>query len=159
MKKLITLSLLIVLTSCITQKGADGTPGEAGKSGKTSAWKILYSGGYGGRETASNEVITSMQELDALYRELNIEDIAKVDFARQNVVAVFMGQKNTGGHSITIQNVTISNNTAEVLTVEEYPKRGGMVTMALTAPYCIAVIPKTKEVKFIDNTPPVRDEE
>jgi hypothetical protein len=119
------------------------------------SFTILKESAYGGREKESNEVVTNDKDFEKLTTELGINDAQKVDFDKNNVVALFMGQKRSGGYSITVQNVNVKDDTAEVLVVKHYPG-GGAVTMALTNPYCIAVIPKTKKVEFFDNTPPMK---
>ena len=108
--------------------------------------EVLNQGGYGGRETAGNVVITSRQELVNLYSERNWDNVPDVDFTKSNVVALFMGQQSTGGHSISISNLTIEGNTAIVTVEKKYPD--GMATMALTQPYYVAAITKTEKVVF-----------
>jgi hypothetical protein len=55
-----------------------------------------------------------------------------------------MGEKRTGGYSITINSMTIKGDTAVLHVVETKPE--GMATMAITSPYCIASITKTDKV-------------
>lgn len=154
MKKLtatLFVCLAVVATGCnIGARGADGAPGQPGKSAivSSSDYEILKQDAYGGREEKSNEVINSQQKLESLCKELNITDIPKVDFKKRNVVALFMGQKSSGGFSIGIKDVVVKNEIATVLVNETKPQGGENVTMALTAPYCIAAIPKTEKVVF-----------
>jgi hypothetical protein len=72
--------------------------------------------------------------------------VPTVDFKNNNVVALFMGQQSTGGHSIAIDKLTIEGNTAFVTVLKKYPE--GMATMALTQPFYIAAIAKTDKVEF-----------
>jgi len=74
----------------------------------------------------------------------------KIDFGKQQVLAVFMGRRNTGGYSVKI--VRIEDKTKRVVTVRESsPPPDAMVTMALTSPYHVVVVPKTsKKVEFVD---------
>lgn len=139
MKKLLTLGLLLLLAACKAHK-ADHTA-----TGSTAAFEIIKQQAYGGRETNSTAIITSQQQLDGLYNERGWSDVPKVDFDKHNVVALFMGEKNTGGYSIGIEKVTIEDDTATVISRETKPN-GGNVTMAITSPYCIALIPKTKKI-------------
>jgi hypothetical protein len=141
MKKIITLSLLFVfIASCKTAAPTIGGEG---------TFEILKQETNGGREKAANVLIKSQEDLDKLYAELNLTDVPKVDFVGNNVVALFMGQKNTGGFSISVGKVTLEGetNTATVQIVESTPQ--DMATMALTAPYCIATISKSKKVEFV----------
>ncbi len=147
MKKLALFILFaLVIISCKSQRGADGSPGMKGEQN----FAILKEAEYGGRETESHEVIRSQQELDALFKELGHNRMS-VDFSAYNVVAVFMGQKSTGGYKITIENVSVKGSTAQVLTKTTVPEPDGMVSMALTQPYCIAYIPKTEKVEVKEN--------
>lgn len=155
MKKLaviLSLSLMAIATGCsVGVRGADGAPGESGKSATSStagSLEVLSQNAYGGRSKASNEIIESQEELNSLYKELNIEDTPKVDFKKHNVVALFMGQKFTGGYSIGVSSVVVKNNIATVLVKNLEPAANDMVTTALTAPYYIAAITKTDKVVF-----------
>jgi hypothetical protein len=138
MKKLAALSLILVaLMGCSAQKGKGGNNG----------YTILKQGAYGGREVAGNETITSQAQLSKIYSELNLEDVPAIDFSKNNVVALFLGQKRTGGYGIGIDTLEVKNNTVVVKVLKSKPD-GGIATMALTAPYCIASIPKTDKVIF-----------
>lgn len=142
MKQLTLICLLaITLLSCNTKRTA--TNGEE--------FTILAQNGYGGRDTESHELVKNEQQFLALCKELNIETIPQVDFTKNNVVAVFMGQKRSGGYSITVEKVVVDGNTAQVLVKNTLPEQGAMVTMALTAPYCVAAIPKTDKVTVKEN--------
>jgi len=138
MKKIITFSLLILFAACKT-----ATPTIGGEA----TFDILKQETNGGRAKAGNVVITSQKELDALYSELNLTTAPVLDFTTNNVVAVFMGQKNTGGYSIRINKVVLNDNAAIVTIQQTRPE--DMAAMMITEPYCIAKIPKTKKVEFL----------
>lgn len=111
-------------------------------------FELLKQESYGGMEDESNLVIKTQQELNSLYNKLGIGTAPQIDFERNNVVALFMGQKNTGGYSISIGKISVTDDTTVIFAKRTVPPTGGVVSMALTAPYCIAVIPKTAETKF-----------
>lgn len=141
MKKLVAFSLLLLMiTSCkiniITNIQTD----------LAISFEILKQEAYGGKENKTNVVIKSQQQLDTLYKELGLAAAPKVDFEKNNVVALFMGQKNTGGYSISIKGISIENDTTIVKIKETMPE--GMAATVITAPYCIAIIPKTDKVEF-----------
>jgi hypothetical protein len=148
MKKILALGfVLLAITACVSigVKGEDGKPGQDGQSGRLERpYEILAEGTNGGRATESREVIKSQQQLANIYKELGLETAPKVDFTKNNVVALFMGQKNTGGYSIGIDNVAVNGDTA-VITVK-MASPDGMATMAITNPYCIATVAKTDKV-------------
>lgn len=143
MKKLAILSLIVILAvGCNSKKAAFEGDAE---------FTILAERGYGGRSTPSHELVKDQAELEALYRSMRIEEIPAVDFSKNNVVAVFMGQKPTGGYSITIDKVEIKGNTAMILVKNTVPEPGAILTMAITNPYCIAAIPKTEKAEVKEN--------
>ena len=113
---------------------------------RTGRIEVLKEGGYGGRETAGNIVITSRQELVNLYSELKWDNVPQVDFTKSNVIALFMGQKSSGGYSIGIEKLEINGNTATVTVSKKSPE--GIVTTALTQPFYIAAITKSDKVEF-----------
>jgi len=139
MKKIITLSVLVLtFVSChinVTNHIAVDN---------AITFEILKQDAYGGREKESTMVITSNEELKSLYKELGWSDVPQVDFGKNSVVALFMGQKNKGGYSIGVKSISINNDTATIKVMETEPT--GMSTMAITNPYCIVLIPKTNEV-------------
>lgn len=140
MKKILVLSVvLFALTGCVVTKGKNGADGAPGGS-----FEILKQDQYGGREAETTVLIKSQKELSDLYKELNLGDAPAIDFTKHNVAALFMGEKRTGGYSITIKNITIKGDTAVLKVSETKPE--GMATMALTQPYCIAAITKTAKV-------------
>lgn len=127
--------------SCTTKTGVTNS------SASNNSYTILAQGEYGGRETESNEVLHSVHELEAVYRELNLGEVPLIDFSTHNVVVVFLGEKNTGGFTIGIKNVVFTNDTATV-NVSKLSPEGNMATMAITNPFCIAAITKTEKVLF-----------
>jgi len=141
MKKIITLSLLLVFfVGCKTAAPTIGGEG---------TFDILKQETNGGKEKKANLFIDSQDKLNALYAELNISDVPTIDFTTSNVVALFMGQKNTGGYSISVGKIILDgeSDTATVQIIESEPQ--DMATMALTEPYCIAKISKSKKVEFV----------
>ncbi len=69
--------------------------------------------------------------------------IPKIDFSKETVIAVFMGEKNTGGYSIEITKIIDKTDKVIVYVNETTPKPGDLVTLALTQPYHIV---KTKKI-------------
>ncbi|MXN92371.1 protease complex subunit PrcB family protein [Flavobacterium sp. Sd200] len=138
MKRFLAIGLFaIVVAACKTaapQIGGEGT------------FDVLKKESIGGREKQGNDVITSQSQLNALYSELNLSDVPEIDFKSNNVVALFMGQKNTGGYSIDVGAVNLTDDVATVQIITTAPQ--DMAIMVLTTPYCIAKIPKSKKVEF-----------
>lgn len=77
----------------------------------------------------------------------------KIDFTKNQVLAVFMGSRPTGGYTTSI--IKIEDKDKRIVTVrEKSPPPDGGVTCAVTTPYHLVVIPKTaKAVEFADEKP------
>lgn len=148
MKKVVFICIAVIgMEGCKPKQAAPAAPTELRV--EKNAWKIIKQEQTGGRDKAGNEVITSQEGLTNLYGELNLADVPAVNFKENNVVALFLGEKRTGGYSISVESAVVKNDKAEVKILNGYPEAGGMVTMMLTSPYCIAAIPKANETVFI----------
>ena len=155
MKKLLFICFAALgMAGCKTKNTEPGIPVEV--RAEKEAWKIIKQEQTGGRVKAGNELITSQEALTKLYSELNLTDVPVIDFKNKNVVALFFGEKRTGGYSISVEDVVVENYRAEVKILKGYPEAGGMVTMMITSPYCIAVITKAKETVFVQDPPPAK---
>jgi hypothetical protein len=87
------------------------------------------------------------------------ENLPAVDFEKEMVLAVFAGMKNTGGYGITIEKVATKPGKVYVLYRETAPLPDGMVTMAITYPSHVVVVPKTAgEVMFVPANSPAGQE-
>ncbi len=135
MKKLVALLSVLVLFSCHSAK----TP-------KAVTFQVLMDSAYKGKKKESFEIIDNHDDLKKLYQLIEDELVPNIDFAKSRVVALFMGEKNTGGYSIGIEEVRQEGNKVIVKVKKSYPE--GMTTMAFTQPYLIAKINTTKKIEF-----------
>ena len=81
----------------------------------------------------------------------SVEDyqMIPVNFSRYYLIAVFQGQKNTGGYGIAVKKIIDEGDKLKVYVEEMSPGAGCPVTMAFTSPYSIVKIQKTgKEIIF-----------
>ena len=75
-----------------------------------------------------------------------------IDFGKEMVVAVFAGQKPSGGYSVKIQEVVYAaaKKTVWVIYNETAPAPGAITTQALTYPSHVVAVQKVEgEVKFL----------
>lgn len=83
-----------------------------------------------------------------------------LDFAKEGVLAVYMGQKRTGGYRLSLhqEDVAIAKGVATVVVRFEEPAAGMMVTQALTSPCLLLRLPREglREVKVVDPAGAVR---
>lgn len=151
--KLIYLSILLSMSiSCCTSKQHTYSNIDNSNSkqqlNKETDFKILYSSAYGGNEESGYLIIENKIDLQSEIERLNItnefynEDI---DFKNNVILVLHLGQKNTGGYGITIDKLEKINDEIVIYTNFISPEKGENVTMALTNPYCIAIIPKAKK--------------
>jgi len=143
MKRILLLGMASVMMASCSINVLNNTNANLGI-----AFEVLKQDAYGGREKKSSVVISSQADLASLYKELGWSNVPMVDFNKNNVVALFMGQKTTGGYSINVRKISVDGDTTTVYVKTTEPE--GMATMALTAPYTITIIPKTNEVHIED---------
>ncbi len=95
-------------------------------------------------------VIKDENAFENLWQDASDEDMPEVDFASEMVIAVFMGEKSSGGYDVEIVEILETEDTLEVTISETEPGDDDMVTMALTYPeHIISLENIDKEVNFI----------
>jgi hypothetical protein len=69
-----------------------------------------------------------------------------VDFTQYGVLLVAMGQKNTGGYAVDLASgdAMVENGVLQVSVHWQEPRRGMMVTQALTSPCLLLKVPKAQ---------------
>ncbi|OGS44098.1 MAG: hypothetical protein A2539_00815 [Elusimicrobia bacterium RIFOXYD2_FULL_34_15] len=89
-------------------------------------------------------IIKTQQEWQKLWKEHTdgLESIPEVDFNKNIVIGVFMGEQRTGGYGIQISQIEESQDTIYIQTIETVPASGSGVTKQLTQPYHIVVVTK-----------------
>jgi len=145
MKKLFIVPIIAMIVSCNCKKATVAGENTA-DSAKQPLFEVLSESAYQGRETESYEVIKDVASLNALYQSVNLENTPKIDFKNERVVAVFLGQKNTGGHAIKVKNATEKDNKIYLEIEKSSPKSGENATMAITNPYTIVKVNSVKEI-------------
>lgn len=149
MKKIFLIPLALVIFSCNTTKktteAKNNSSTEVKKSG-TNLYEVLTQSAYQGKEEKSYEVVKDKTSLQNLYALVNDTEVPKVDFAKSRIVALFLGQRNSGGYEIKVKSVEEIDGKI-LVTVEEI-KPDGMATMAIINPFTIVKINSTKEIVF-----------
>jgi len=72
--------------------------------------------------------------------------IKEDDVKNSNFVILNMGEKRSGGYSITVENVEETADKVILTVKENEPEPGAMVTQAITYPYAIVKINSKKEI-------------
>lgn len=113
---------------------------------KKEAPKMEWKGQYGGAPETGHRLITDQKGWDALWRVLGKEAPA-LDLKAYNVVAVFIGEKPTGGWTATFEEPREKDGDTLVVYRVNAPK--GFVTQAFTQPYAVKAFPKPKSGKML----------
>ena len=113
-------------------------------SDSTIKWSKLLSGSQCSMESPMNAVITSQEELDALWAKAFMMDMPpeklQIDFTKNSVILLFLGVVNKGGHSVEITAIKTSMDKGVQIEAEhKLPGKNCMSTMAIEYPYYIAL--------------------
>ncbi|MDD5686859.1 MAG: protease complex subunit PrcB family protein [Elusimicrobia bacterium] len=97
-----------------------------------------------GIKTKKSLVIKTQKEWQALWETHTGKtgSIPEIDFNKEIVIAVFMGEQKTGGYGIQISEIEETDSNIYIETVETVPSPNTTVTQQLTQPYHIVVISK-----------------
>jgi len=137
--------LLAMLVSCTSTKSSK-------QQIKNINFKELANETHGGFHTSKFLVIKEKQGTLDVYNQVNkirkpSFDIPKIDYKKQYLLALFMGEKSTGGYAISVEYIQESPNKITVFIKEQIPE--GMTTMAITSPFCFVLMDKSdKEIVF-----------
>ena len=137
--------VLVFLYSCASSKNLDQD---------IIPFQTIDQGFYGGFVDSKFIVIDNIKSLEEIYSQLSKHqspklEVPKINFEDETVIALFLGEKTSGGHSISVEKVFNFKDSISVNYKIKIPKKGEAVTFAMTQPYCIIKIPKTsKKVIF-----------
>ncbi len=106
-------------------------------------FQLLEEGFYASRKEAGIVVAEGSDALERLYKE-DISPAKRppvvVDFDRCVVVAIFAGERPSGGYRLEITGARYENKELDVRYLLRTPKPGSMVTQALTSPYTVILL-------------------
>lgn len=114
---------------------------------RDNSFENIYQSSTSGKSKLGYDLIQTNEAYLSLIERLNLEqveneDLINVDFEDKNVIVIYLGEKNTGGYSIKIEELVWKQNLLLIKTEQIKPKKEDMVTMVITQSYCIATIPK-----------------
>ena len=102
-----------------------------------------WSGQHSGVTEASHRVLRDRAAWNAFWPGVQQPPPRSFDPDREMAVAVFAGERRTGGFSLSVVSASPANGRFVVTYLESPPPRGAMVTQALTSPWALAVVPRT----------------
>lgn len=140
MKRIIVLLSLVLFSCNSSKKGYDKI-----------SFENIYKSEIGGKTKFGYEIIHTNEGYLELINQLNLseledEKLLEPNFQENDILVTYLGQRNTGGYSIEVESVFWKESVLYVKTREEKPEKREMVTMVLTSPYCITLIPKTEKI-------------
>jgi hypothetical protein len=147
----VSVSLLIA-AGC----GRAGAQPKLGEVAQTSArgFRVLDSGDRSGITSAQERVVRDAEGWRRLWQEHEAggpgnRSLHAVDFSRQVCIAIFAGQRPTGGFTVTVEKATESASGLEVAYRVTGPPPGAIVSQALTSPFqIVAVESRAAPVRF-----------
>jgi hypothetical protein len=98
-----------------------------------------------------NFIIKTQSDWENLWKKAFPEqEIPRIDFDKKMVVAIFSGEKQTGGYEINIKEINYEKDKIIVKISESTPSKDAFVITAITSPFHIKVINKSDlPVEFI----------
>src|SRR5262245_60604732 len=100
-------------------------------------------GGYSGISDASEVVVRSPAEWDALWKaHAGLKPIPSVDFSQDFIAAVFLGTRPSGGFSVEVLGTRRDAAALVIEYRERAPAASDIVTQALTSPFHIVKVPR-----------------
>jgi hypothetical protein len=99
-------------------------------------------------------VIRTQDEWNAFWKQHSSIDTnplpaSIIDFNREMVVGIFLGEKRTGGYEVEIVGAERSDSALYFYYRKKSPLPGGMVTQALTQPFHLVKIAKYENLQVI----------
>jgi hypothetical protein len=113
-------------------------------------FRTVEKGAQSNVDAARHIVIRSSAEWTAFWKTHNFDKPApRVDFDKEMVLGVFMGNRPTGGYSVAITSVVERDGSLVVTYSETSPRPGAMTAQVLTFPYhLVAVAKRGGDVRF-----------
>lgn len=146
--KILLLIYVLAFIGCSTQK-------KQLEIASPTSFEKIESQPYGGLVEQKYLVITNKQHLKKVYAQINMIrkpslPLPIVNFDSESIIALFMGQKNSGGFTVEIDSIIHKKDNSFVIIIKETTTTD-MVSMAITLPFSIYKLntpnPKIKFVK------------
>ena len=124
-----------------TVSPAPAVPGTGGEEAGGLAIRPLGSWTRSPYQARERQVIRDADTLAEVWTGLEAGEPPLVDFTREVVVLAAAGERDTGGHEISVRRAALENGRLVLLVVETSPGPNCMTTMALTQPVELVAVP------------------
>jgi hypothetical protein len=126
--------------------------------GNTVQFETLAKGNYSGVDQQRFQTIRDQQTWQRIWRQTfarksPMPKLPKVDFSQYIVMALFLGQKRTGGYGLQVRRIDSHPKSMVVHISLISPGKGCASTQALTQPYQIIELPATSKEILFQTTP------
>jgi hypothetical protein len=103
-------------------------------------YEIIQQGTYSGKKDATAQVISTKSAWEQLWKQhvsvlVPQPPVPEIDFETQVVVAIFSGEKNSGGYATVIKSVSAELNDVVVKYKLTEPQPNSFTIQAITQPY------------------------
>ena len=115
----------------------------AARAQDTVDFEVLNGAGGAMGLPAQTRVIRTQNQLDQSGISGLVAPGQSVDFGHDMLIFALMGPQSSGGHGISVVEITRQGNRREVVLHRTHPGPGEFVTMAFTAPYTIVKLAKS----------------
>ena len=138
MKKIIVVCFVYIFCSCANKKFA---------ATEKPLYEIISQNQYGGAKIRFFEIISKPEEFGMIKNDPDLKKKVKPDdILNANFLLLNMGEKSSGGYSISIDKIEETDKNIIVTVKEKGPAPDAMVTTALTNPYTVVKINSKKEI-------------
>jgi hypothetical protein len=130
-------------TEIYVQRGLDTDATAFRPAPRIVQWEVVARGTQAvGVERPSYRLVRSQSELLSVWNQahgssLNVPPLPSLNPGRETLLAVFMGQRPTGGYAIEVRDVTLEGADLVVDLVFVEPAADAVTTQALTSPWVI----------------------
>ena len=146
MHRILTVIVAISMFSCLGKRtqGSEKVTDPVSES----EFIIIHSGEYSGISTYQNLCIKSEEDWKKCWKNIHSQSIPvpklpQVNFEEDMLVACFMGSRNSGGYTISIDQIVFEESGVFVRVTHSTPGENCIKTMALSQPYVIIKIQKS----------------
>ena len=141
MKSIFLFSLLLLATC----KGGDTATSV--KEGNLVPFQTLITASHSNIGSPQQTIIRSQEELEAIFSEINKTrkpgiPIPEIDFNKEVVAFVNLGQRSTGGNIVTVDKILMKKEKVVIYVGGKSPKPDENVTMMLTTPFTMVKLNK-----------------
>jgi len=151
MNKIAALLLILLAASCRKAPAVISSPSTAATAKETvpMEWK----GQSSSAAKPWTVIVKTQAQWEKVWETIGQEP-PPVDFTAHFAVAVFLGQKNSGGYGINFLDPT-HDSAAQTLTIRyEMTSPKGMAIQVLTQPYAVRLFPKTDLAVNVETASP-----